>query len=349
MNENKIKSNNMKKILFIGGPGNLSEHTIAHLLEKTDNKIAVFTLPESSDKGYAGKVDFFRGNRDSESELLQVIENYKPQIIVDTVCFLPAQAEMIARVAEGKLEQFVFISTCDVYGYPLSTIPMPENGTWVKTNSAYAENKRLCEEVFNSYYKKGALPLTIIRPSYSLGNEFLIDFYARDNGERLIPRLKAGKPIIVPGDGTGLMHVSAAYNTGRMIGNVVACYKTIGKSYTCGHESFITQNSYIKLLAEVLGVDANIVHIPTDLLYKAGCKEIDESILEHLTRHSVAFSMDAFKADFPDYKWEKTVKDALIEYVKYNEVRGFFKPVNEDSFEDRLVRAWSKVTSDFKV
>ncbi len=339
----------MKKILFIGGPGNLSEHAITHLLEKTENKIAVFTLPESPDKGFAGKVDFFRGNRDNESELLQVIEDYKPQIIVDTVCFLPAQAEMIARLAEGKVEQFVFISTCDVYGYPLSTIPMPENGTWVKTNSAYAENKRLCEEVFNSYYKKGTLPLTIIRPSYSLGNGFFLDFYARDNGVRLVPRLQSGKPIIVPGDGTGLMHVSAAYNTGRMIGKIAGNLKTIGKSYTCGHDTLMTQNSYIKLLAEALGVEANIVHIPTDLLHKAGCKEIDESILDHLTRHSVAFSMDAFKADFPDFKWEKTIKEALIEYVQYNKARGFFKPVIEETFEDKLVSAWNTATKNFRI
>jgi len=338
----------MKRILFIGGPGNLSEHAMTHLLEKTENKIAVFTLPESPDKGFAGKVEFFRGNRDNESELLQVIENYKPQIIVDTVCFLPAQAEMIARAAQGKVEQFVFISTCDVYGYPLSTLPMPENGKWVKTNSPYAENKRLCEEVFQSYYSKGTLPLTIIRPSYSIGNEFFLDFFARDNGVRLMPRLKACKPVFVPGDGTALMHVSAAYNTGRMIGNVVACYKTIGKSYTCGHNTFMTQNSYIKLFADAIGVEANIVHIPYDLLHKTGWKEINESIMEDLTRHSVAFSMDAFKADFPDFKWEKTLEEVARDYVKFNEARGYFKPVNDEIFEDRLIRAWNKATLNFK-
>jgi nucleoside-diphosphate-sugar epimerase len=335
----------MKKYLFIGGPGNLSEHTINFLQENSENKITVFTLPESPELGLSDRVTFYRGNRDNAPELNSVINECKPDVIVDTVCFLPEQAKMIAEAAKEKVSQFAFISTCDVYGYPLTRIPLRETDAWVKTNSAYAENKRLCEEVFNSYYSIGVLPLTIIRPSYSMGNEFLIDFYARDNGARLIPRLKAGKPVIVPGDGTALMHVGAAFNTGRMIGHIAADYKTIGKSYTCGHNSYITQNSYIKLFADALGVEANIVHIPTDILHQFGCKEIEESILDHLTRHCVAFSMEAFITDFPDFKWEKTLEQAVSEYVKYNEARNFFKPENDDTFEDRLINAWKTATN----
>lgn len=338
----------VKNVLFIGGPGNLSEHAVQLLSENPDNRIGIFTLPESPDKGFSGKVEFFRGNRDNENELSQVIEKFKPDVIADFVCFLPKQAESIARMSLGKVKQFVFVSTCDVYGYPLATLPMPENGKWVKTNSPYAENKRLCEEVFNGFYRNGNLPLTIVRPSYSLGNDFVISFFARDNGKNLIPRLKAGKPVFVPGDGTTLMHTSTAYNTGRMIGNIITSYKTIGKSYTCGHETFSTQDRYIKLFADALGVEPNIVHIHCDLVFKTGCKEVGESILEALTRHNVAFSMDAFKADFPDFKWEKSLEDAVREFIKHNEEQGFFKPVDEELFEDRLIRAWNTATHNFE-
>lgn len=337
----------MKKYLLIGGPGNLSGHTVNKLLQNPENQIGLLTLPESPENGLSEKIKFFRGNRNSVNDLQQAIDDFKPEVIIDFVCFLPEQAETVAKIAQGKVKQFVFISTCDVYGYPLSSLPMSENGVWVKTNSPYAENKRICEEVFNKYFNSGVLPLTIIRPSYSFGNDFILSFFSRDEGKHMISRLKHRKPVFVPGDGTTLMHASAAYNTGRMIAAIAGTYSTIGKSYTCGHDTFITHDQYVDLFAKALDVEAIKVHIPYDQLIRLNRQEVADSILDDLTRHNVAFSMAAFKKDFPDFKWELNLEEAASNIVQYLETNKLLPPVEEEIFEDKLIAAWQKLTNEF--
>jgi hypothetical protein len=335
------------KVLFIGGPGNLSVNTINLVHEKKENQISIFTLPGSPCSGLPEGVRVFSGNRDNFLELKSVIEEVKPDVVFDFVCFHPEQAQSIANLCQGKVAQFVFVSTCDVYGYPLSRLPMKESDPWVSTNSMYAENKRLCEEIFASYHDKGLLPLTIARPSYSFGNDFVISFFSRDGGKHLIARLKAGLPVFAPGDGTTLIHASSAYNTGRMIAQFLGCQKSIGKSYTCGHEYFITHDQYIGLFANTLGVEPIIVHIPYDILLATGAKDVKESILEDVTRHNIAFSMEKFKSDFPGFVWEKTLEQAASEYIAYNEKNGLSTTGIDPIFEDMVINAWKKSSSLF--
>ncbi len=344
-----IRANTIKmsRILFIGGPGNISENTVRYMLLNEENKLGLLTLPGTSDKGLSSKVDFFYGDRNQPAFIEKTMTAFRPDIVVDFVCFQPEQAKAISEILTGRVQQFIFVSTCDVYGYPLSQLPMPENGKWVTTNSTYAENKRKCEIVFNEYSEKGAFPLTVVRPSYSLGNEFVISFFSRDGGKYLIPHLRAGKPIFVPGDGNTLMHASVAINTGRMIGNIIGKAHTFGKSYTCGHDHFITHDKYVRLFADALGVVPNLVHIPYDLLQMTGNKNVSESILEDVTRHNIAFSLESFKNDFPDFKWEVSLEEAARNFIKYNDERDLFPSIEEEIFEDRIIRVWEIASKEF--
>ncbi|MDI7276521.1 MAG: hypothetical protein QME94_11120 [Anaerolineae bacterium] len=45
------------------------------------------------------------------------------QLTADGCCFTPSEAEGLIGVLRGRVERNVFVSTCDVYGYPLSRIP----------------------------------------------------------------------------------------------------------------------------------------------------------------------------------------------------------------------------------
>ncbi|GAH30461.1 unnamed protein product, partial [marine sediment metagenome] len=89
-----------------------------------------------------------------------------------------------------------------------------------------------------------------------------------------------------PSDGKTLLHYSSAYNTGRMIARILTSEKSIGKSYTCAHNVINTQDDYIKLIAGVVGVEPNIVHIPAEYLLKMGNKEINNSLITELTQYN---------------------------------------------------------------
>jgi len=339
----------MRKVFFVGGPGNISSSTALDLLER-GYSLGIFTLPGSpDDEGITGYVQMYYGDRNNFESLREAFESFKPDIVIDFACFTPEQAECMLSLAFGRVEQFIFISTCDVYGYPLSKIPMTEKDPFNPPNCRYAADKRRCEELLRERYESSGFPLTVVRPSYSMGKRFVITALSRAGGRYLIPRLRAGMPVLVPGDGTTLMHPSAAYDTGRMIARMVDSEVSIGKSYTCGSETFMTHDEYIHLFASALGVEPNIVHIPSDLILSTKCEGIRPALLEELTRYNVAFSMEQFKADFPDFQWEKPLIQVAREYIEWNDQMGNFPDPSEEIYEDRIIKLYLERVKDFDI
>ena len=52
----------------------------------------------------------------------------EPDVLIDFVCFEPAQAEAVAEVAKGRVGHLVFVSSVDAFGFPLLELPAPEDG-----------------------------------------------------------------------------------------------------------------------------------------------------------------------------------------------------------------------------
>lgn len=362
----------MEKVLIIGGPGNISTSCIESLIE-AKYSIAIFTKKSDREKNPDGSFTFFAdwdkkyptpyltgiksiekgikfyyGDRNNKEQLKFAIQDFKPDLIADFICFAPEQAKDVIDLVYGKVSHYVFISTVDIYGYPTSKIPMSENDSYKTPVSEYAKNKKKCEEIFLKSYDKNKFPLTIARPSYSFGPIIMISLFSRFGGRYLVPRLRNKKPVLVPGDGNTLFHCCSAYNTGRMIYNLLTSEKTVGKSYNCAHECINTQDSYINLLAETIGIEPVIVHIPVEYLIKLKNKEINDSIITELTQFNIGFSVENFKRDFPDFTWQP-LETVFREYLRWNDMLKSFANLSEEIIEDKIIKAWLECTSNFQL
>lgn len=333
------------KLFFIGGPGNLSASAIDEL-HKRSYQIAVF----SNGKYFAEldpDINRYQGDRNDPARLQEAIEDYKPDIILDFSLFTPTQAEQIFHLVDGKIRQYIFISTVDVYGYPLSRLPFREDDLWYPTTqSVYAQNKRQSEAFLRTHYHPARFPLTIVRPAYSFGPRFLLSFMSYEDGYAMLRRLKNGRPVLVPGDGTTLMHVSAAPNTGKMIATLVDSSRAIGKDYTCGHPVFTTHAGYVRLMAHALGVEPNMVNIPTELITAVNHPAAQSSLLHGLTRFNVAFSIDRFLRDFPEFQWKVSLDNWARQVVEAIQRQGIFDEPDEDILDDKIIKAWLKHAPD---
>ena len=295
----------MEKILIIGGPGNISTSCISTLVEQ-NYQVAVLTLPISFRKNANGtvkfsifstyegvempesflsnnklssKIKFYFGDRNKPEIIRAVVDEFKPDFIADFVCFESEQARELTDIIYGKVTHFVFVSTVDVYGYPLSRIPMRETDAFNEPVSDYAKKKRACEDIFKNKFHEKKFPLTIVRPAYSFGPTFMLSFLSRViEGKYLIPRLRRKMPVIVPSDGKALFHFGSAYNAGRIIAQILKSENTISNSYNCAHEEIYTQDDYIKLISSVIGIEPNIVHIPAEYLLGLKSEEINNGL-----------------------------------------------------------------------
>lgn len=362
----------MEKVLIIGGPGNISTSCIDYLISN-GYKVAILKRMPDIGKGEDGKpifisthegkkvpnsymsrvesadkIKFYYGTRDDDAILKQVLDDFRPDMIADFVCFLPEQAKSIIKLIYNRVNHYVFVSTVDIYGYPISKIPMSENDPYNNLVSDYPIKKLECEKLFSSRYESKKFPLTIVRPAYSFGSIFLISFFSRSGGRFMVPRLRKGIPVMVPSDGKTLFHYGSAYNTGRMIARILTSEKTIGKSYTCAHNIINTQDDYIKLVASVLGVDPNIVHIPAEYLFKMGNEEVNNSLVSELTQYNIAFSIENFIKDFPDFKWDP-LEPVIKDYLDWNDRMGNFADSSQVILDDRIIVLWQKCIRDFKL
>ena len=340
----------MEKILFIGGPGNISS-SCANELIKNGKKIAIFKRTQNVDTFYKDKVLFYTGNRNEITDLEKAIIDFKPDKVIDFVCFEPFQADQISSLVLNKVVQYIFVSTIDVYGYPLSCIPMKEEDKMTKTTSPYAAKKRECEELLKKKEKEKGLPLTIVRPTYSFGvKSGMLSFFEWDGMRFQVPRIRANLSVLVPGDGNTIIHTSCASNTGEM----VACLaenpdKSIGKSYNCGHDSTITFDEYIKIVGSQIGIEPILVHVPNDVLLSVDGEEIKNSFLPSLTRFNMSFSIKKFKKDFPDFKWGLSLEEGVKQYLNWYDTNNLFSDPGEEIYEDKIIRAWERCLDNFHI
>ncbi len=330
----------MENVLIIGGPGNISESTVKYFINK-NIPVATLTHSTTSLLGLDEKLTVFRGDRNVEEDIVNACNSFNADVVIDFCCFEVFQAEiMIRAVKKTGCRRFIFVSTVDVYGYPLSNLPMRECDEWREPNCKYAADKKACEELFKEAFKEGLPTLTIARPAYSPGKSFALSAFERNRGKYMVERIRCGKPIYVPGDGNALLQTGAAYNTGLMIARIAESDATIGEDYTCGHNKFNTIDEYVKAFGKVLGREVSITHIPTDFMYSLGREEVEKSILKDLTIHNIYFSVEKFKKVFPDFVWEYDMEDAIRDFVEHQESLGVFDNKLEEQFEDKVVEKW---------
>jgi len=325
-------------VFMIGGPGNISRGTVDSFLESGD-ELTVFTRNVEKKKVLYPGVRLIDGDRANIKQLSDAFITSKADIVIDTIGYHLDEAQTLYEIIKSRIKHFIFISTVDVYGYPLSRIPFRETDVFRPATAGYAQTKLDIELFYQEKQRMEGLPLTIGRPSLSIGPDFS-PMMLFDWGFSVVPRIRAGLPILVPGDGLGLMHVGWSYDVGRMIARISGDTVSIGKTYTLSDSECITRDDYISLYTHIAGREVERVYIPQNLVDRF---EEDQSLtkIDHLYKHNMAFSMDSFKNDFPDFQW-LSLSSGVEEFIRVNDERGRFSlPVGE-SIEDRIIKKWKE-------
>ncbi|MDO4291931.1 MAG: NAD-dependent epimerase/dehydratase family protein [Eubacteriales bacterium] len=336
------------RVLFLGGPGNISESAVTYFVEKK-TPVAVLKRSAGGLFGLEGKIRVFYGDRDREEVLTEAMNAFVPDVVVDCTCFTIAQAETVIRaLRKSPCRRFVFVSTADVYGYPLRRLPMGESDPRNLPNGDYAAQKKEIEKRYGQAFARGEPSLTIIRPGYSLGKTFALSSFGRDRGAYLVTRIRQGRPVYSPGDGTTLIDAGAAYNTGRMLARICEEDSTAGEAYNCANDRAVTYDEYLQAFGEALGKPVHIVHIPTDFLFSLGRKEVEESLLPDLAQYHLYFSVEKFRKKFPDFQWTYSLADAVRDFVAYQESCGGLEGTEEPVFEDRVIGLWTKAMEELR-
>ncbi len=254
------------KALIIGGTGTISTAVTARALEMGFD---VTILNRGNQLDVPDSVRQIHADVRDRTAMEQALKGEHFDVVCDYLTFTLEQAKQSIGLFGGKTNQYLFISSASVYQKPPAHYLITESTPLFNPFWEYARQKIACEMCFHDAYRAEGFPVTIVRPSYTYGDSS-IPWVLNSRAMRysLIHRIKAHKPIVIPGDGTSFWTIT--HNTDFAKGFV----GLMGKSQVVGHAFHITSDeamtwdAYLNIIADAIGEKVEIAHIATDTIVK---------------------------------------------------------------------------------
>ena len=137
--------------------------------------------------------------------------------------------------------------------------------------------------------------MTIVRPSHTYDRTSI----PLHGGWTVLARMRAGKPIVVHGDGTSLWtlthHADFARGFVPLLGNPLA----IGEAFHITSDDVLCWNQIAGALADAAGVTPTLVHVTSDAI-AADDADWGASLLGDKT-HSMVFDNSKIRSLAPDF------------------------------------------------
>jgi nucleoside-diphosphate-sugar epimerase len=161
----------------------------------------------------------------------------------------------------------------------------------------------------------------------------------------LADRLLKGRPVIVHGDGSSLWVVTHADDLALGIVGLLGNGRALGEAFHITSDEVLTWNQIYEGIAEALGVEADIVHIPSDFLARVA-PELGGGLLGDKT-WTVVFDNSKIKEYVPGFRADIPFRDGIrrtLAWFAADERRQTVDPaVNAEM--DRILNLFPRATA----
>jgi nucleoside-diphosphate-sugar epimerase len=243
-------------VLYIGGSGEISFECI-HECIRLGHDVTVFNRGNSN-AGLPSECRFRVGAVEDDTAYAALAAEH-----FDVVCqfrlFEPEELRRDLEVFSGHCGQYVFISSASAYRKPIGQLPITEE---TPLGNPYWDYSRAKERMETMLREQEALPFTIVRPSHTYRTRMPMPI--RHSASRWL----RGKPVIVHGDGESLWTVTHASDFARPFARLLGNPRALGEAFHITHDRAWPWNEVVAAAAAALGVDADIVHVPSDTLVR---------------------------------------------------------------------------------
>lgn len=329
------------KVLIIGGTGTISTAITRQLLDGRAAEIIHFNRGNHrSPEGVTAWV----GDRRDESLLEKLVtEAGAIDCVIDMVGFEAGEVQSAIRVFKGRVGQYVFCSTVDVYTKQADRYPITEKANREPLPSfPYAYRKAECERLLFEAYDKEGFPITILRPAQTYGG-ISGAIASIGNGNYQMRRLREGREIILHGDGTSIWPACHRDDVARAFVRSIGNPAAIGKAYNVAGEEWMTFNQYWRTAAEELGAaEPRMVHIPTDVL--ANMLPNEASWCAENFRYNNMFDNSEARRDL-DFRCTISWRDGIREVIHELDRAGLIDCSEELPYYNAVLELWNRHTS----
>ena len=326
------------KVLFIGGSGVISSACTQLAIEKGLD-LTLLNRGKSTHDVPAGVKTLHADIRDPKA-VLKVLGKQSFDVVVNWIAFTPDHIETDLKLFRGRTGQYIFISSASIYQTPPKLLPITESTPLYNPYWAYSRNKIACEERLVRAYQEEDFPMTIVRPSHTYDQTKL----PLQGQYTVVDRMRKGEKIVVHGDGTSLWVLTHHRDFARGLVGLLAHPQSIGQAIHITSDEVLTWNQIAEMIARAAGVDAQIVHIPSQIIARHH-SDWGDSLMGDKA-HSVIFDNTKIKQLVPDYVATIPFARGIEEVIAWYDADPARQMIDHefDQLIDRLITAYEKVT-----
>ena len=286
------------RVLFIGGTGVISTASTA-LAAARGIDLTLATRGRRLAELPAG-VKAIAVDMDDAAAATRAFGEERWDVVVDWIAFTPAQIERDLALFGGRTRQYIFISSASAYQKPATDYLITESTPLGNPFWQYSRDKIACEERLLRAWREDGFPVTIVRPSLTYGDSqvaLAVNSWAKSY--TVIDRMRRGKKVIVPGDGSSLWVITHNTDFAKGLVGLLGHEQAIGHAFHITSDEVMTWDQFYRIAAEAAGAEVKIVHIASDFL--TACHPESLGSLTGDKAVSVVFDNSKIKRFVPDY------------------------------------------------
>lgn len=333
----------MKKALFIGGTGTISSAITAAVAAMPEWDISLINRANHSDRIPQG-VRLIKADINDEKSVSNQLDGQEFDCVCDFIGFKPADVERDWRLFRGKTKQYMYISSASAYQKPVLNPFITESTPLYNPFWKYSQDKIACENYLMSRYVEDGFPVTIIRPSHTYDERKVpVGLHGKKGSWQVLKRMLDGKPVIVQGDGTSLWTLTHNSDFAKGFIGLMGNVHTIGNAYHITSDESLTWNQIYACIADALGVELKMCHVPSDYLAEAGREYDFRGSLFGDKANSVIFDNSKLKREVPGFfatvRFDEGIRMSLDFLLKHPEYQ-----VDDPEFDawcDRVINSYA--------
>ena len=323
------------RVLFIGGSGIISA-ACSRLAAERGIKLSVLNRGATHLRPLPPEATVLHGDIRDHLAAREALGDLEFDAVVDWVAFTPEHVQADIELFHGRTGQYVFISSASAYQTPPARVPVTESTPLRNPFWQYSRDKIAGEDLLVEAYRQTGFPATIVRPSHTY-DRTSIPF---DGKWTALARMRAGKEVVVHGDGTSLWTLTHSADFARGFVPLLGHPRTIGDAFHITSDDVLTWNQIAEALAAAAGVTARLVHVPSDAIAAADAAW-GAGLLGDKS-HSMVFDNSKLRSVVPSYRAEIPFEQGAREIVGWHDEDPARQQADArlDAVMDKLVAAY---------
>lgn len=257
------------KALFIGGTGVISTAVGALALAR-GWELTLLNRGTNAARAPRG-ARVLTADIHDEAAVKAALGDERFDVAVDFIAFTEEDVQRDVRLFAGRAAQYIFISSASAYQKPVAALPITESTPLANPYWQYSRDKIACENFLMERYREEGFPVTIVRPSHTYcGGKAVVALHGARGCWQTLARIRAGKPVIIPGDGTSLWTATHADDFAVGFVGLMGNPHALGTAVHITTDEGMTWNQIYAVLASAMGAPLCVAYVASKFLAVCG-------------------------------------------------------------------------------